>query len=309
MEQRILNDRRELPEDEFYSVLDSVVPGDSFICGDISPASRIYFTRLSMSGLQEMHAYSVADTRFYDYLEYDPFESIVETEAYLKGLIDSEGEAFRRSNIGWFLRTVKNDKIIGTARFVNIDWKRQSVAWGYGIDPLLWGQGYVQEVQRALLDYIFNRLRLNRLYGSAIISNKQTISTLLSIGMKEEGRHREAMRDSKGAYHDSWSYAMLYEDYKNSRGWNISSEDSAAPPDPLDANVSALELEAMLKEFLHEYGDVDIDYPFAKLRYWDSLKQMELLATLEGELGISITIDQIIRFTSIRAVVDALARN
>jgi RimJ/RimL family protein N-acetyltransferase/acyl carrier protein len=298
---------RELGESDFYNILDSNVPGGGLVSAE-QENSRVYFTRLAMSGLGEMHEYSISDKRFYDYLEYEPFKSIEDTEAYLKRLIGLEVNRAGRTAMGWFIRKTEDHKVIGTARLVNIDYKRQSVVWGYGLDPRLWGRGYVQEVQRQLLDYIFNRLCLNRLYGSAMLSNKQTISTLISIGMKEEGVHPKSMRNSKGIYCDSWSYGMLYEDYKKSRACISSHLNLNEQQNENKKKVDEPHIESMLREFLDEYSDINIDFPFADLPYWDSLKQMELVVFLETKVGYAVTIDQILQFNSIRSVIGALVK-
>ena len=300
--------RKELKEHELYVVLDKILPGEDLMSEVQQTKPRIYFTRLSMSGLQEMYEYSVSDERFYDYLEYDPFTSIAETEVYLKKLIELETEIHGRTSLGWFIKKIEDNKIIGTSRLINIDYKRQSVSWGYGIDPRLWGQGYVQEIQRALLDFIFNKLNFNRLSGMAMLDNKQTISTLLSIGVKEEGCHRQFYRDSKGVYHDSWSYGMLYDDYKTSRAWVSKDLNSKIAQMINDEKISSNQVELALREFLHEYGDVDINFAFGDLPYWDSLKQMELVTFLETKVGKTITIDQIVQLNSIHSVIETLTK-
>jgi RimJ/RimL family protein N-acetyltransferase/acyl carrier protein len=300
--------RKELKEQELYVVLDKILPGEDLMSEVQQTKSRISFTRLSMSGLQEMYEYSVSDERFYDYLEYDPFTSIAETEVYLKKLIELESEIHGRTSIGWFIKKIEDNKIIGTARLINIDYKRQSVSWGYGIDPRLWGQGYVQEIQRALLDFIFNKLYFNRLSGMAMLDNKQTISTLLSIGVKEEGCHRQFYRDSKGVYYDSWSYGMLYDDYITSRAWVSKDLNSKIGQMINDEKIGSNQVELALREFLHEYGDVDINFAFGDLPYWDSLKQMELVTFLETKVGKTITIDQIVQLNSIHSVIETLTK-
>jgi RimJ/RimL family protein N-acetyltransferase/acyl carrier protein len=303
-----MSNRKELTEHELYVVLDTIIPGEDLM-SEVQPAKpRIYFTRLSMSGLQEMYEYSVSDKRFYEYLEYDPFTSIAETEVYLKKLIELESEIYSRTSIGWFVKRTEDNRIIGTARLINIDCKRQSVTWGYGIDPKLWGQGYVQEIQRALLDYIFNKLYFNRLSGSAMLENRQTVTTLLSIGVKEEGCHRQVFRDSKGVYHDSWSYGMLYDDYKASKAW-ISKDLNPKVEQVINKEkIGAAQVESLLREFLHEYGDVDINHAFGDLPYWDSLKQMELVTFIETKVGITVTFDQILQLNSIHSVIETLTK-
>lgn len=296
---------QEINEDEFYSILDKIVPGDGLVKRGVE-STRIYFTRLSMDCVEEMHEYSVADNRFYDYLEYEPFKSIDDTKKYLKKLIDLEGEIHGRTAIGWYVKDVKNNRVIGTARLVNIDHKRQSVMWGYGIDPRLWGAGYVFEIQYILLDYIFNVLRLNRVYGSAMIENENTISTLRSIGMKEEGIHIQSMRDKNGNYHDSWSYAMLYKEYVHSK---IHIANKIEINSKNNAELTAIDrgkIEKILVDFLIEYGEVNVDQKFSDLPYWDSLKQMQLITTIEEELKISLTYDQILKLESINSAVDAV---
>lgn len=295
----------ELSEREFYSVLETILPGEK-LAGQGFPGTRIYFSRLSMDCAEEMHEYSTADSRFYDYLEYEPFKSIDDTKNYIKRLIDLEGDVHGRTAIGWYVKDVEKDRVIGTARLVNIDYKRQSVMWGYGLDPRLWGEGYVFEIQFMLLDFIFNTLQLNRVYGSAMLENKNTISTLLSIGMKEEGIHIQSMRDIQGNYHDSWSYAMLYKDYENSKIHisNVIKLNDRVYDEP-DA-IDRFKIVKILDEFFIEYGKLEVDYAFSDLPYWDSLQQMQLITTLEEGLKISLTYDQILKINSINSTVKAI---
>ena len=160
---------------QFFYILDNILPGTNI--SDKSIIDRnIYFERLSLKGLEEMHEYST-DERLYEYFEFEPFMTIKDTEKYLKRLINLEGnKIFGRTAIGWFVRRIKDKKMIGTARFVNIHFNRQSVEWGYGIDPELWGRGYIFEIQEILKEYVFNKLCLNRLWGITRLDNQRTIS-------------------------------------------------------------------------------------------------------------------------------------
>ena len=105
--------------------------------------------------------------------------------------------------------------MIGTVRLVNIDINRRSVEWGYGINPELWGRGYIFEIQENLKDYIFNKLKLNRLWGKTRIDNDRTKSSLLAAGAKEEGIFRESQKDSNGVYYDVTKYQKLVDDANN----------------------------------------------------------------------------------------------
>ena len=103
----------------------------------------------------------------------------------------------------WFVRDIKNKFLIGTACLVNLNFDRKSIEWGYGIDPKLWGHGYIFKIQEALKFYVFEILKLNRLYGTTFINNKRTINSLLATGMLHEGTLKD-MYCKEGKFIDGW---------------------------------------------------------------------------------------------------------
>ena len=198
---------------KFLRILNETLPGHDSQNLKNDVTRKIYFEELSMDGLDEMHEYST-NKKLYEYLEYEPFKNKDDTSRYLQSLIKGEfNESGERTAMCWFVRRIKDDRLIGTARLVNIDYNRQSVSWGYGIDPELWGEGYILEIQELLKEYTFETLQLKRLWGIAMIDNKRTIATLLGTGCKEEGILRHHYKDSDGEYHDGWIYSILAEEH------------------------------------------------------------------------------------------------
>ena len=47
---------------------------------------KIFFEKLSMAGLEEMHRYSV-DERLYEFFEFAPFKKIEDTKKYIEKLL------------------------------------------------------------------------------------------------------------------------------------------------------------------------------------------------------------------------------
>ena len=134
-----------IDEKHFFRILDKELPGGGI--DKCEYGSRIYFEKLSLSDLNDMHEYSSKD-KFYKYLQGKKSNTILDTEKYLKNLLNEMGsEPMRRMRMAWSLKRVDNSKMIGTATLLNISHKNQSVEWSYGIDPDLWGKGYVFEVQ------------------------------------------------------------------------------------------------------------------------------------------------------------------
>lgn len=54
---------------------------------------------------------------------------------------------------------------------------------GYRIIKHFWGQGYATESAKAVLNYGFNTLRLNKIYGITELNNQASHQVLLKIGL------------------------------------------------------------------------------------------------------------------------------
>jgi len=282
-----------MKEIEFYSKLENVIPGI-----DGSDKKRIYLTRISMDGLNDFHEYSTSNTKFYKYLEYEPFGDLNDSRDYLNRLLSLEKNIESRTCISWFIRLRSNDKVVGTARLVNIDYHRSSVSWGYGISSVLWGQGFVFEIQQILAKYIFDTMLFNRLCGVARADNLPTISTLKAFGFKEEGFGREAMRDFNGIYYDSWNYSMLHSEYVLSK--NIETLQVERYKDKFFS--SRTEVDLIIKELTQENFTVNDALLLKDIPGWDSLMQMQLISALEESYSVQLTMEDILFMSTIESV-------
>ena len=282
---------------KFLKILNGTLPGDDskYLKDDVT--RKVYFEKLSMDGLDEMHEYST-NKKLYEYLEYEPFKDKNDTSNYLQNLIKGEfNESGERTAMCWFVRRIKDDRLIGTARLVNIDYKRQSVSWGYGIDPELWGEGYILEIQELLKEYIFEILQLKRLWGIAMIDNKRTIRTLLGTGCKEEGILRQYYRDYRGEYFDAWIYSMLSEDYFDNN--------SIKAQIPKRSNIN---LEKIIKIVSSELKDEAINQKsnMDSVSSWDSLSHLSVIMAIEEKLGLTFSTSEIAKAISIERIYNIL---
>lgn len=280
-----------IDEKKFYQRFDQIVP-DAVCLNDSREvrSSDIYFERLSMAGLEEMHRYSV-DERLYQFFEFDPFDSIVRTKEYIEKLIYRMGnDPLKRSAMYWFVRRKRDGYLIGSAGLVNLNYARKSIEWGYGIDPEMWGLGYVLQIQEALKKYVFETLELNRLYGVTMINNQRTISSVLSAGMKHEGTMRQYY--FKGdKYCDGWFYSMLAEEYfrqnKSSKFGN-----SRYSIGTIIEIISSV----LTKESINE------DSTIHNVPSWDSLNHMNLMVAISERTGINMSPSDIARAVSVRDI-------
>ena len=271
---------------ETTNILETIVPElDNSQCD-------IYFEKLSMSGLQEMHAYSI-DERLYEFFEFKPFETINETKNYINKLLNKRMsyEGDQKKGMYWFVRRVSDKKLLGTACVVNIDYSRKSLEWGYGIDPKLWGKGYILKIQECLKKYVFETLNYNRLYGVCMINNERTISSILSCGMKKEG----VLRDyyfKNGKYINGWAYSMIKSDYL----------EQSIEKEKKDIHFNKNQIIEFISSVITE-EKIDIDSNMDNTFSWGSMTHLYLLTKISEETGLVFSASEIANANSVKSII------
>lgn len=248
----------------------------------------IYFERLSIAGLQEMHRYST-NPKLYEYLEFEPFDTIDKTEKYIAKLearmcADSE----QPRSAYWFVRRKLDGYLIGTAGLTTLDYDRQSIEWGYGVDPDLWGFGYILQIQELLKYFVFEELELNRLHGITMVTNQRTISSLLASGMKHEGTARQYYCKANN-FVDGWQYSMLRSDYLETKKERNSN----------NKKFSIDELVSLVSEILPS-EKIHIDSTMLNTPSWDSLNHMTIMIAVTERVGVMLRPSEIMRSNSIK---------
>ena len=76
----------------------------------------------------------------------------------------------------------------GMGLVVNRDHDRAEI--GYYVGVPYWNHGYVTEAGRAVLDYAFNELRVNRVYAEHFTRNAASGRVMQKMGMRHEGTLR-----------------------------------------------------------------------------------------------------------------------
>ena len=276
---------------EITNVLETILPGSDVLESDI------YFEPLSMSGLEEMHEYSI-DERLYEFFEFKPFETINDTKNYINKLLNKRMsyEGDQKQGMYWFVRRKIDNKLIGTANFVNINYSRKSLEWGYGIDPKLWGKGYILKIQECLKKYVFETLDYNRLHGVTMISNERTISSILSCGMKKEGLLRDYYFKN-GNYIDGWMYSMLKSDYI----------ENTIVKEKKDIQFDENQIIEFISTVITE-EKIDIDSEMDNTYSWDSLTHLILLTEISNLTGLVFSAGEIANANSVKSIISMIQK-
>ena len=84
---------------------------------------------------------------------------------------------------------------------------------GYELSPRYWGHGYATEAARAMVDFGFRELGLQRVSSWCIADNLASARVLERLGFRQERRlHRNEY--FKGRWWDTLLYALLAEDWQ-----------------------------------------------------------------------------------------------
>ncbi len=109
--------------------------------------------------------------------------------------------------------TFKNDpRVIGMCGFnywVRHD-RRASI--GYDLAREFWGQGLMTEAVRAVVEFGFANMNLNRIEADADGRNPASARVLHKVGFHDEGVQREQFYEN-GSFYDLHLFALLRRDY------------------------------------------------------------------------------------------------
>jgi RimJ/RimL family protein N-acetyltransferase len=91
----------------------------------------------------------------------------------------------------------------------------RSASMGYCFEEAAWGHGYATEAARALLQWAFDTLQLNRVQAETNTRNAASARVLEKLGFVREGTLREDCVVN-GEVSDSWVYGLIRREWQPS---------------------------------------------------------------------------------------------
>ena len=135
----------------------------------------------------------------------DPLETVQELEEIINSFMDRFKEG---AGIIWAITLKESNEFIGTCSYETIDNEKHSGEIGYDLLKEYWGHGFMTEALRAVIDYGFGQLGLDRIEANTAPSNTASRSLLERLGFFEEGLFRESSSFS-GEFGDDIHYSLL----------------------------------------------------------------------------------------------------
>jgi len=101
---------------------------------------------------------------------------------------------------------------IGWCCLVQWNPQHRSATLGYCLGDASWGQGYATEAARALLQWAFESLDLNRVQAETDTRNLASARVLEKLGLQREGLLRQDCI-VEGDISDTWVYGLLRKEW------------------------------------------------------------------------------------------------
>lgn len=119
-----------------------------------------------------------------EYVARDPFTKLEQAQEKLDFFISS----FKKEEGIWWTFTLNGDnELIGYGGLFGIDKESNKAEIGYGLLDEYWGKGIVSEAIKIILDFGFNNLKLNKIFGKIVPGNTASEKILLNNGFVKEG--------------------------------------------------------------------------------------------------------------------------
>lgn len=113
----------------------------------------------------------------------------------------------------WAIVLKDINEVIGSISVVDKDCDISSVTIGYCIGSYFWHQGYTSEAFKAVIDYFFNELSINRIEARHHPLNINSGKVMVKCGLKYEGLLRQVSKDNCGNLVDNCIYSIIKSDW------------------------------------------------------------------------------------------------
>lgn len=169
---------------------------------------RLILRKLHWDDTEDIFEYA-SDPEVPKYSSWSVHDSIEDTKNFLNAVMAQ----YKNHEVApWGIVDKADKKLIGTCGFVDFMIEGNRAEIGYALSRNYWGKGYMTEAVRAVIDFGFRTMQLNRIEARCNIENIASARVMEKVGMKFEGILREHLF-AKGNYHDLKMYSILTKEW------------------------------------------------------------------------------------------------
>lgn len=171
--------------------------------------SRLLLRRAVTEDAQPMFDNWASDPEVTKYLTWPTHSSPEISEMVINSWIDE----YQKDDYYQWMIALKDapGSPIGSISVVNSNWGIGSAEIGYCIGAPWWHQGIMTEAVKAVMDFLFDEVGMNRIEARHDPRNPHSGAVMRKCGMQYEGTTRQSDRNNQGIC-DAALYALLAEE-------------------------------------------------------------------------------------------------
>ena len=173
---------------------------------------RLTLRKLRMRDAEDVYSWS-RDPDVARYVLWTAHQNVRETRDYIRYV----RSLYRRGlPSSWGIELKETGRVIGTMGVMAWIPEYRVAEVGYSLGKKWWRQGYAAEALSALMDLMFDEMRINRVEGQCDVRNPASGRVMEKCGMRREGLLRQRVRN-KGEAVDVLLYAAIAADRKQKK--------------------------------------------------------------------------------------------
>ena len=173
---------------------------------------RLLLRRFVMSDANEIFREWASYDKVVKYLTWEKHGSVSETKTFLMGTI---GGYENGDTYSWGIVLKEEGILIGAISADIADVLSRNASVGYCLGERFWSCGYATEALRAVIDYMFYDVNVNRIEAHHSVDNPASGRVMQKSGMFHEGRLRQKYITGGGEHQDADLYAIVKEDFED----------------------------------------------------------------------------------------------
>ena len=166
---------------------------------------RLILRRFRSEDAEDMYANWASDPEVTRFLTWPTHASVDVTKSLLADWIPryEDGGYFN-----WAMESKETGQVIGNISVVKLREDTGAADMGYCMGRAWWGRGLMPEALKAVMDYLFHTVELNRIAACHDVNNPKSGRVMDKAGMKLEGVWRQAGKNNQGICDEVWHAAL-----------------------------------------------------------------------------------------------------
>jgi ribosomal-protein-alanine N-acetyltransferase len=174
---------------------------------------RLILRRFTIEDLDQMYYNCWMDFEVWKWTSYKPMQKVEDVINIAEMFTEKWLGAYDRTNrYSWAIQLKSTGDVIGRFFGMHPDDYVNQIELAYELGREWWNQGLMTEAVKAIIDFFFNEVGMNRIYAYHASENPASGKVMKKCGMTYEGTNRQACKCNNGLF-DKVNHAILADEY------------------------------------------------------------------------------------------------